>query len=434
MAKVVFFGFPAFGHIAPTIGLVKELILRGEEVFYYCTQEYQPKIEGMGANFRDYHILLDKNSSSWDKFMEENAEKRIDDMKELYDIWLKKLSLTMAIIQNPEFDIQQEIGAIEPDYIIHDSAALWGKIIARNFNVPAVSSITTFAYCDELFEIAPALIIKDGLWLSDKFLNNIPATRRMIELLSRKIGKTLSIEDSNYLYFSKEGLNLVYTSLEFQIFGEVFDSQFKFVGSSVTQRNDEVDFPMELLGENKIIYISLGSICSSFDHFINFYRKCFEALGKTDSQVVLVTGRIERAALGEIPENFLVKSFVPQIEILQRADLFITHGGMNSVNESLYFHVPMIIIPQFSDQHLNAKRVVELGAGISFENMEFTSSELAVAIHNILSDESFRRNAERIGESLKAAGGSKRAADEIFLYKERHGITKERDRFCALPY
>jgi MGT family glycosyltransferase len=67
--------------------------------------------------------------------------------------------------------------------------------------------------------------------------------------------------------------------------------------------------------------------------------------------------------LGDIPANCLVQQFVPQLEILQRASLFITHGGMNSVNEAHSYNVPLVIVPQTADQHLIAKRVEKLGAG-----------------------------------------------------------------------
>lgn len=64
---------------------------------------------------------------------------------------------------------------------------------------------------------------------------------------------------------------------------------------------------------------------------------------------------------GTVPDNFMVYPFVPQLEVLQHANLFITHGGMNSINEAMYYGVPMVVIPLDADQYINANRTVELG-------------------------------------------------------------------------
>ena len=77
--------------------------------------------------------------------------------------------------------------------------------------------------------------------------------------------------------------------------------------------------------------------------------------------------KTEISSLGSIPENFIVKNSVDQISVLQTADVFITHCGMNSVNESLYFGVPMVLFPQHSEQRIVADRVAELGAGIKLK-------------------------------------------------------------------
>ena len=67
--------------------------------------------------------------------------------------------------------------------------------------------------------------------------------------------------------------------------------------------------------------------------------------------------------LGEVPPNIRAYSFVPQLEVLQHADLFITHAGMNSVNEAMYHGVPMLVMPIMNDQPINAEQVVRLKLG-----------------------------------------------------------------------
>jgi len=96
------------------------------------------------------------------------------------------------------------------------------------------------------------------------------------------------------------------------------------------------------------VYVSLGTVHHGQ---IDFYRQCFDVFGRRSGQFILSIGRdTDVAALGPIPPNFIVRPHVPQIEVLERADAFITHGGMNSIHEELYFGVPMVLIPQQLEQ------------------------------------------------------------------------------------
>src|SRR2546423_1983193 len=101
----------------------------------------------------------------------------------------------------------------------------------------------------------------------------------------------------------------------------------------------------------------MGSI---FNDNISFYRDCISLFKKTDYQIIISLGhRLSVKDLPEVPKNVIVKNHMPQLEILQKADLFITHAGMNSINESLYYGVPMILIPQMYEQAFNSFRVQE---------------------------------------------------------------------------
>ena len=91
---------------------------------------------------------------------------------------------------------------------------------------------------------------------------------------------------------------------------------------------------------------------------------------------------------------------------------------MNSTNEGLYFNIPLILIPQSVDQPFVANRVAELGAGIVIEKNRITPEALNKCVAEILSDDNFRLNSEKIGESLREAGGYKVGVDEIIKLKD----------------
>ena len=133
--------------------------------------------------------------------------------------------------------------------------------------------------------------------------------------------------------------------------------------------------------------------------------------------------------LGSIPPNFIVRQNVPQLEILQRTSLFITHAGMNSASEALYYGVPLLAIPEANDQPYVARQIVQLGAGISLSPKRVTAPRLRHLAETILADASYARASANIGESLRQAGGFLTAVEEIQRFKQKHGI----DQALAVP-
>jgi Glycosyl transferases, related to UDP-glucuronosyltransferase len=114
-----------------------------------------------------------------------------------------------------------------------------------------------------------------------------------------------------------------------------------------------------------------------------------------------------------VPSNFEVKAKVDQIKVLKKTDVFLTHCGMNSVNESLYYGVPMLLFPQHSEQALVATRAAELGTGIMLKSDN--PNDIKNAIEHILNDHTYKENSDKISKGFKAAGGAKKAADMILM-------------------
>ncbi|ACL75334.1 macrolide family glycosyltransferase [Ruminiclostridium cellulolyticum] len=408
MSKVIFLGYLFQGHINPTLGLVNELVNRGEEVIYYSGKEFCKKIEATGAKFRDYGFIQDPSESNKTQKVQGN----LDAFAQVVT-WV--LNVGKQIISN----ISSEIEADRPDYIIHDSQAFWGKRIAGSLGIPAVSSIASFALTGKMLDIDPDFFIENMLRMPNAslFAKKKSNIVRLLDLLSRRISAAYDEPDFNIYDFANNTgkLNIVYTSEYFQPYGEVFDDSFKFVGHSIFKRTENVDFPFDKLGSLPLIYIALGTVRTNR---LDFYRECFSAFGDMEIQVVLSVGtNVDVYQLGKIPDNFIVRNYVPQLEILKYASVFITHGGTNSVNEGLYNNVPLIVYPQGDDNHIVAGRVENLGAGIYLKNDDINAEELKNAISRVLSDENFKINSKAIGDTLKTAGGYLRAVDEIFKFK-----------------
>lgn len=385
MSKIVFFSIPAHGHTNPTIPVIAELVKRGHEVWYYSFLEFKAKIEETGARFIECDSFLPPLSA---KELEHKAGKDFAALIEMV------VDTTIAMDKN----VCEELTAFKPDCIVSDSICFWGKLFAKKLDIRYICSTTTFA-----FNRHTAKLMKRSIKEIVKMIMGMPRIKQKVKLLQSQgyhVDNFISIIENN-----NETDTIVYTSKEFQPLADTFSDRYAFVGPSIGQSARE-----ELKERhNKLIYISLGTVLNQNKHF---YKHCLEAFKNTDYDVVMSVGsKTDVDALGSIPANFTIQQHVDQIVILQQADIFITHSGMNSVNESLYFGVPMVLFPQHSEQLLVTERTVELGAGIKLKDDR--PSSLVKAVAKISGDVRYQKNAEKLAHTFHQAGGPVKAADAI---------------------
>jgi MGT family glycosyltransferase len=297
-----------------------------------------------------------------------------------------------------------------PDLVIYDSIAMWGYIAARTHQIPNICSITTFVLDGSAQAIGWRTLLR-FFWTA---LPHLPKLLQWRYQMAQKFGKTNVGGITEYA-----DLNIVFTSREFHPENHKLDERFLLVGPSLDPTTRDGEFPFELLqADQRKIYVSLGTI-NHLDEA--FYRAVFTAFADYPAQFILAAGKqTDLTVLREIPANFIVRSYVPQLTILQQVDAFITHGGMNSVHEGLYYGVPEIVVPHQVEQLLNGKQVAQTGAGILLGNTHpygrITSTELRTALTTLLSTPSYQQNAERIGSTLRSAGGYQRAVAAIEAY------------------
>jgi UDP:flavonoid glycosyltransferase YjiC (YdhE family) len=161
-------------------------------------------------------------------------------------------------------------------------------------------------------------------------------------------------------------------------------------------------------GDGKLVYLSLGSLGSGD---VELMRRLIGFLAETDHRVVVSMGP-QHAEL-ELAPNMAGAEFLPQPAILRHVDLVVTHGGNNTVTESLHFGKPMVVLPLFWDQYDNAQRIDELGLGIRLAPYEVEGAELRGAIDRLLGDEPLARRLAGIAARLHARPGTVVAADAI---------------------
>lgn len=112
-----------------------------------------------------------------------------------------------------------------------------------------------------------------------------------------------------------------------------------------------------------------------------------------------------------------MRPYVAQLEVLPKVDLFITHGGMNSVHEGLMAGIPLLVVPQQQEQAIVAAQVARHDAGIVLAGTQISADAIRQAVQKILANrDAYREAARKLGDTFRAAGGAKRAVDEIERY------------------
>ncbi len=388
MSKIVFFCIPAHGHTNPTLSVVQELIARGHEVLYYSYELFREKIESTGAKF----VACD------DYDMEQKLDPG-DAVRVGKDLAFSTQLLVDTTLALDEMVIAH-MKEIKPDCIVADSMAVWGKAVALKLGIPFVSSTTTFA-----FNQHSAKILKQSIGQMFSMIFSMPKINKNIKRLQDKgypINSVLDIiqnDDNTH--------TVVYTSPEFQPCADTFSDKYAFVGPSVRPATETI-----VKTRDKLVYISMGTVNNDM---VQFYRNCIEALRYSKYQVIMSVGnQVNLEEFKDLPEHITVYSHVDQIAVLKQADVFLSHCGMNSVNESLYYQVPLVMNPQTSEQGGVALRVEQLGAGVRLPKMSKSAPGAILGyIDTVLKDTSYRQNAIAISEGFKRCSGVKGAADKI---------------------
>jgi UDP:flavonoid glycosyltransferase YjiC (YdhE family) len=155
-----------------------------------------------------------------------------------------------------------------------------------------------------------------------------------------------------------------------------------------------------------LVYLSLGSLGSAD---LPLMRQLVDSLAQVRCRVVVSKGPLHDQL--QLPDGMVGEEFLPQVSVLPLVDVVITHGGNNTVTESLFFGKPMVVLPLFWDQPDNAQRIDEIGYGVRLPTYESGPVELSGAIETVLSDPGMTARLAAISRRLQSAPGTARAAD-----------------------
>ncbi len=355
--NILMINLPFAGHTNPTLPLTDALVKHGHSVTYINAEPFRKAIERTGAKFIPYEGFPSEPTES---------EK-------------KRCSFTAAF--HTAMHLQEQF-----DLLIYEMFFYPGIEIAKRKGIPCVRQFSQPAWSEATWKDAP-LMFRASAKLID------------MQVLPKRIANQLGLEHTclrDGIIHSKPALNIVYVPEAFQTKRSNFGDDYLFLIPEAKAVAGDITIPYQNM-KSPIVYISLGSIISNK----GFCKECIQAFGNTECSVILNTGRIAPDSLGTIPKNIYAYSFVPQIEVLSHTDVFLTHCGMNSINEALTLGVPMVAMPFLNDQITNAKQIVKLGIGMQVRSFPSSGKELYHAVKTVYEDAKYKQNAEKMRNKIR---------------------------------
>ncbi len=368
------------GHIRALLPLVAALTDRGARVVQWAYPEWETECLAAGSEFRavpDFGIDVDEPPTNLIAVAEFVAR-----ATELATPWMT-----------------EQIRDSGADVVLRDTIAQWGRYAAYEVGLPQVAFSPAMAPHRGVrppLRSVPAALAMLAVGTQDALrLRRI--SRRLQRRYGAPMGDWLDVLGGRY-----GATTLIGTSRELQMSPEgLADEDVRFVGplraASPPGRGEEPTLA-SLADEEELVYVSLGT---AFEDRPDFFRDAAHALARPGRRVVLSIGRIAPQAIGPLPAGVTAHAHVDQLAVLRRADLFITHGGFNGVQEGLVAGVPLLLFPQMQEQVFNTELVSKLGAGLRLRRP--TPARIGARADLILSDSRFRDAARRTGAELRAA-------------------------------
>ena len=342
MAKILIFMLPEPGHLIPTFRVAMLLKDLGHTIEYLTVPDFRETITALGFGFRPFLSRLAGSGLGMGTVFEggEAGTK----------IYALLGSLLASEGVSAEEMITRDLIAGSPDLVIFDTDAtvLWCRKSAtaslESVGCPVLRVSTTFTERSDSYAASlPA------------FIRNLPE----LVLCPQEL-------DGPWATSAKH--------------------ERRYVEASIFRRRIKSVFPWEWLDRTrKLVYCSFGTQCRAYPTALSALQQVIVTVGEMEEYQLVVTSDDERISVN-LPRNVLVRKSVPQLQVLDRASVLITHGGLGGIKEAILARVPMIVIPFDHDQPLNAKRVEHRKLGVSLIDQKWLPKDLRHFIRYLPTD------------------------------------------------
>lgn len=411
---VMFMPESAYGPTNQCIGLGKVLLDRGHTVVFASERSWDGKLQAHGfvealVDLAEPTPQADDGAAGqfWIDFINETApEFRKPTIEQLASFVQPTYQALIDGAQYVEAQLKEIIARHRPDVIVEDNVIAFPALVTSGAPFVRIVSCNPLEVRGE--GVAPVF---SGYPAADRsgwqaFLDRFDGTHRdtwsaFNDWVQEQGAPPLPPRD--FIHTSPVANLYVYPSELDYTADRPLDRTWYRMESSVRETDEAWSVPaafQDRSADQALIYLSLGSLGGAD---IGLLQRLIDLLGTTRHKIIVSMG--PRAAEIHLPANAIGAEILPQTHVIPHVDLVITHGGNNTVTESVHFGKPMIVLPLFWDQYDNAQRVDETGYGVRLPTYTFADDELTGAVERILADTGMRRRAAATGEAVRARDG-----------------------------
>ena len=367
MARISFIPLPEMGHINPTLKLAKQLAQRGHEVVYLGLPDFEEHVRSQGLRFVPILASLAPRGT----------------LKRLAEQKLNYLDVLFRGKVPPEREIAETIRSLRPDVLLIDVVLQDLTLLARAAGVPCAIVCVVLSKSLQW----PRLPIVEAVHLD-------PADDHPLLILCPRAFEFPQVSSWERLHYLEASIDL--------------------------DRREPAGFPWEVLdGSRPVIYCSLGSHPHDYKKSEELFEAVLDAVRqRPEWQLVLAAGPayIGSPLFQDVPPNIVVVEWVPQLAMLKKAAVMITHGGLGTVKECIYFGVPMVVFPMSFDQPENAMRIVYHGLGLMGNTEDLSAAQVLRLLDRVLGNAVFRERTASMSavfRELEESGAGARAVEGL---------------------
>lgn len=384
MAHLVMASIPAPGHVNPHAEVLRRLVERGHRVSYVQDTSWAGRVEQLGATCVPYPSVLA------DHAFDESAD-AVDHLALFQDEYEAMLPVVADLLDRDAADL-----------VLHDIAGVPARLLAVERGLPELQLSPTYVAWDGYEDDMAAFL--DGLRTDPRGVAYLARQRAMLA------DHGVDADPLTWLACPRRSVVVVPEALQPHL-DRVDRAVHTFVGPAVRRPDPTAWTPRD---DRPLVLVSLGS---AFTRQPTFYRACLEAFGSLPgTRLVLQVGAdvdpVEVTGGAPLPDHVEIHPWVAQREMLEHADVFVTHAGMGGSSEGLVTGTPMIAVPQAVDQFENADALVSLGVAVRLDTQDATVEALRRA-YTTVTAAAVRERSRQVAQDLLAAGGADRAVQVV---------------------
>jgi len=420
--RIAFVALPTPGHLNPTTALARELQSRNHEVVLISLPAAEPYVSAAGLAFLPYCEDAFFSAGSGNEIRRQLSVLQGED-------WVRfMIEAQSQMMEAVLSSLPAALATARADAVMLDTSQFYVELIPISLGLPYVhvsnalhfdySGNTPLCLYDWPHETTPAALARNREGVAN-IARMLKQGNGAIRAYAERAGLKIDWDDPGSTLSPLASITQVPRAFDFE--SSHWPSQFHHTGPFHDGKGREkVDFPWERLTGGPLIYASMGTVMNGR---VEAFRTIVAALAKhRDLQLVLSVGdRVEPDQIGPAPNNAIIVKRAPQLELLKRASVCVTHAGLNTVLESLAQGVPQVAIPVTFDQPGVAARIADKQTGLVTSLDKLTAEHLSTLVSEVLSNPNYRANARKLQKAITKANGLSVAAD---LIEESLGVVK----------